>query len=107
MQHATNSKLAAFLLHYWPITYVVMLLSFLAFGASSFNLAKTFLITVQLISEYGVMALIDGAFAQLVELVLTAALSVGFYISFKTCESVLVQRLLSTPTQDHGQTQAD
>ena len=80
---------------YWPVTFVVMVLSFLVFGALSLNLAQTFLANVQLISTHGTMALADGALLQLFELLTTACLNVACYIVFKTCESALVQRILS------------
>ncbi len=80
---------------YWPVTFVVMVLSFLLFGALSLNLAQTFLANIQLISTHGYIALMDGALLQLVELLTSACLNVACYVVFKTCESALVQRILN------------
>jgi hypothetical protein len=95
MQINTESVTLRFMTRYWPVTFAIMTLSFLAFGALSVNLAQTFLVNIQLIREYGMMALRDGAFLQLMELLLTACFAVAFYVCFKTCESALVQRIFS------------
>ena len=48
---------------------------------------------IDLFIEYGAMVIEDGALQQLVELLLSAFLSIGFYMAFKICERVLVERL--------------
>ncbi len=80
---------------YWPVTFIVMVLSFLVFGVVSINLAQTFLANIQLIQMHGYMALVDGALRQLLELLVTASFAVACYVVFKTCESALVQRILA------------
>ena len=85
---------------YWPLTYAVMVLSFLIFGAASVNLAQTFLLNIRLIQEHGWLVLMDGAVDQLLELLLTAGFSVGFYLMFKSCESVMLQKILASTQQD-------
>ncbi len=85
---------------FWPLTFVIMTLCFLCFGALSVNLAQFFLGNIQLIYQHGYIALVDGALAQLFELLFNAAFAVMFYVGFKTCESALVQRILAAPLRE-------
>jgi hypothetical protein len=66
----------------------------LAFGFTSLNLIVMLSANFNLIAEHGSMALLDGATQQLVELVSYAYLSVILYVLIKTCERVLVERIL-------------
>ena len=52
---------------------------------ASYNLLLLFIANFSFISQYGVMALRDGGFVQLAELILYGYLSIGFYILFKGC----------------------
>ena len=79
------------LFHRWVLsrlwlTFIVMGLSFLAFGAGTLNLIYLFQANARFIAEQGWQAVMDGALLQLVELVVTGALSMGAYVVFKTCE---------------------
>ncbi len=96
----SESRLSVLMQRYWPLTYAVMVLSFLIFGAASVNLAQTFLLNIRLIQEHGWLVLMDGALDQLIELLLTAAFSVSFYLLFKSCEAVLLQRILVSSQRD-------
>lgn len=96
----SESRLSVLMQRYWPLTYAVMVLSFLIFGAASVNLAQTFLLNIRLIQEHGWLVLMDGALDQLLELLLTAGFSVGFYLMFKSCESVMLQKILASTQQD-------
>jgi hypothetical protein len=58
------------------LTFIVLGLSFLAFGMAN----------TRLLSEYGWQAITDGALRQLLELAATGYLSIAAYIVFKTCE---------------------
>ena len=95
-----ESRLSVLMQRYWPLTYVLMVLSFLIFGAASVNLAQTFLLNIRLIQEHGLLVLMDGALDQLIELLLTASFSVSFYLIFKSCESVLLQKMLANSQRD-------
>jgi hypothetical protein len=75
------------------LTFVVMVLSFLAFGYGTFNLFVILTMNLQLIGEHGAQALADGAAQQFVELIVTAVLSMAAYVLFKACEHQLVNRL--------------
>jgi len=96
----SESRLSVLMQRYWPLTYVLMVLSFLVFGAASVNLAQSFLLNIRVIQEHGLLVLMDGAFEQLLELLLTAGFSVAFYLVFKSCESVLLQRILVSAQRD-------
>lgn len=78
--------------HTW-LTFVAMGLSFLLFGFYSVNLFVLLKANIELILEYGMMALADGAAQQLAELLFAAYLSMLFFVAFKVCERVLVARL--------------
>ena len=75
------------------LTFVVMGLAFLAFGAGTVNLFMLLKANTDLVFEHGLQALGDGAAQQLVELLVTAYLSMAAYVVFKTCEYRLVHWL--------------
>jgi hypothetical protein len=81
------------------LTFTVMGLAFLTFGAGTFNLFFMLKANAELVLEYGLMALVDGAAQQLVELLVTAYLSMAAYLLFKACEHRLVQ-WLAEPEKD-------
>ncbi|MFC2254449.1 hypothetical protein ACETRX_32845 [Labrys portucalensis] len=55
------------------------------FASSSYNLLELFTANYRYVSDYGIMALMEGGLRQLLELILFGYLSVGFYILFKGC----------------------
>jgi len=75
------------------LTFVVLVASFLVFGAGTYNLFLVLKANLELIAEHGMQALADGAAQQFVELMVTAALSMAAYVLFKACEHQLVHRL--------------
>ena len=81
------------------LTFVVMGLAFLAFGAGTFNLFVVLKANTDLVLAHGWMALADGAAQQLVELLVTAYLSMAAYVLFKACEHRLV-RWLAEPERE-------
>ena len=82
------------------LTFVVMCLSFALFGAGTLNLFNLFRANLSLIADNGLMALGDGAAQQLLELLMTLALSMLSYIVFKACEYRLVRGLLHPPQKE-------
>jgi hypothetical protein len=52
---------------------------------ASYNLVVLFAANFSFVSQYGVMALKDGGFLQLVELIVYGYVSIAFYILFKGC----------------------
>ena len=80
----------------WPVlTFFLMGLCFLAFSMLSLNLVYTLQANIRLLAEHGATAVMDGALQQLLELLASGYFAVAFYLCFKTCESTLVDRLLS------------
>jgi hypothetical protein len=75
------------------LTFIVLVVSFLVFGAGTYNLFLVLKANLDLIAEHGTQALADGAAQQLLELMATAALSMAAYVLFKACEYRLVHRL--------------
>ncbi|MBV8502780.1 MAG: hypothetical protein JO006_13805 [Paucibacter sp.] len=75
------------------LTYLVMGLSFLLFGCGTLNLIHVLQANLDLISNYGWQALMEGAFRQLMELLLSGYASLLAYIVFKACEYRLVHWL--------------
>ena len=75
------------------LTFVLMGALFLLFGITSVNLFVLLKMNVDLFIEYGLMVIADGALEQLFDLVGSAYLSMVFYVLFKVCERVLVERL--------------
>jgi hypothetical protein len=83
------------------LTFITMGLAFLCFGAGTFNLFFVLKATGELVLNYGWMALGDGAARQIVELLVTAYLSMAAYVLFKACEHRLVHWLAESgdPTE--------
>ena len=68
------------------LTFIVLGISFLAFGASTLNLGLQLMANLRLLGEHGWRAVGDGALQQLFELALTGYFSTAAYVIFKTCE---------------------
>lgn len=83
-----------FLTSHPALTFFWMLLSALAFGLSSYNIFHLFHENIDLVIEYGIMALKDGAFVQLLMLIAYGVISLATYIIFKACEKVMVEYTL-------------
>ena len=75
------------------LTFVLMGAFFLAFGVTSVNLFVLLKLNLDLFLQYGLVVIEDGALQQLVDLLGSAYLSILFYLLFKICERILVDRL--------------
>jgi hypothetical protein len=75
------------------LTFVLMGAFFLLFGVTSVNLFVLLKANLDLFLEYGLMVIADGALEQLVDLLGSAYLSMVFWLLFKICERILVERL--------------
>jgi hypothetical protein len=75
------------------LTFALMGICFVMFGVTSINLFFLLKANISLFIEYGMMVIEDGALDQLFELLGMAYLSMMFYIIFKVCERILVERL--------------
>lgn len=80
--------------HYW-LTFIAMGLAFFLFGIFSLNLILLLKTNIDLFLQYGTMVIEDGALRQLIELIGYGYLSLTFYLLFKACERILVDRLAS------------
>ncbi len=78
--------------HRW-LTFLLMGLSFLLFGAMTVNIFVLLKANIDLFLDYGTMVIIDGALLQLAELTAYGYLSMLFYVLFKACEHILVAHL--------------
>jgi hypothetical protein len=93
------------LLHRWVfrrrwLTFVVMGLAFLLFGAGTLNLIHVLQANISFIAEHGVMALADGAALQLLEILVTGYISLLCYLIFKACEHTIVHSLTHPPEEE-------
>jgi hypothetical protein len=79
---------------HWLLTLFLMGAFAMAFGLLSLNLFMILRANVNLIAAHGAMALMDGAFVQLLGLIGYGYLGVIAFLLFKACEKVLVERLL-------------
>lgn len=76
------------------LAFLLMGLFFFLFGATSLNVIGLLKANIVLVLDYGVMALADGAAVQLAELLFYGYLSAAFFLLFKACEKLLVDRLV-------------
>jgi hypothetical protein len=75
------------------LTFGLMGAMFLLFGVTTVNLFVLLKANIDLFLEYGPMVIADGALEQLLDLLGSAYLSMVFYLLFKLCERILVERL--------------
>ena len=93
-------RLVAFLYAHPKLTFLLMGAFFLLFGFTSVNLFVVLKANIDLFLEYGAMVIEDGALQQLVEILGSSYLSIVFYVLFKVCERVLVERLTGKPLNE-------
>lgn len=74
-------------------TFVLMSLSFVAFGVLSLNLISYVAANANYLLTYQWMAFVDGGAQQLLEVWLTTFLALGCYLVFKLCEHALIERI--------------
>lgn len=79
---------------HWSVTLLLLCVSVFIFATASVNIFVLLQANLTLIMEHGTQALRDGALQQLLELVASSIVSAVFYIIFKACERVLVEKLL-------------
>ena len=87
------SRLYAFLLRLWWLTFILMGVSFVLFGLLTLNLLHTLGANLEFLGMHGVDAVRDGGLMQLFGLIVSGYLAAAFYVLFKLCEKVLVERL--------------
>jgi len=89
----SHGRLYAFLLAHWWLAFLVFGISFVSFGLLSLNLVHLFAANFEFLSMYGVQAVRDGGLSQLLEIIASGFVAAAFYLVFKLCEKVLVERL--------------
>ena len=93
MNQPQRSRLFEWLQRHLIVTFLLLCLSFVTFGWLSFDLIRIFSANAEYLLDNGWQGLMDGGFEQLLDLVLTTLLAMLFYMLFKLCEGVLIQRL--------------
>jgi hypothetical protein len=78
------------------VTFIVMCLSFFAFGVVTLNLFFLMQANANLLLEHGWLALMDGGLQQLAELLGSGFVAMVAYLLFKVCEQRLVSWLATT-----------
>ena len=68
------------------LTFIVLGVSFLVFGAGTLNLGLLLMANLRLLGAHGWQAIGDGALRQLFELAVTGYSSIAAYVVFKACE---------------------
>lgn len=66
----------------------------LVFGLCSFNIFFLVKANVTLVLDYGMMALLDGAFAELLLLTFYGIISLASFLVFEACKKVLVDKIV-------------
>ncbi len=74
-------------------TFLVLGLSFLAFGSGTLNLFYLLHANLELLATHGWLAVMEGGLHQLAELIAVGLLSLVAWLVFKACEQTLVQWL--------------
>ena len=88
-----SGALYLFLYRRWWLTFLLLGASFVLFGLASANLVRSVMLSWEFLATYGADAVRDGGLWQLGALVVSGYLAVAFYVVFKLCEKVLVERL--------------
>jgi hypothetical protein len=79
---------------HWLVTFLLMAAFSLFGAAASVNIFVLLAANVRFLSEQGLMAVMEGALTQLGQLVVTGLFALAMYLGFKSCERVLVEKLL-------------
>jgi len=89
-----GTVLKRYLMRHPLLTFLLMGFSFLSVGLVSLNLIYVFHANLEYLIDNGVMGLREGGLEQFVGLLLSGYLGMALYVVFKTCEKVLVDRVL-------------
>lgn len=100
----SHTPLFAWLVRHAVATWVLMAISFVAFGALSINLVSYAFANADYLLSYGWEAFQDGGLQQLLELWLQIFVAISTYLIFKLCEHALIERIAHrTHEQHHGE----
>ena len=95
----SDSRLHRILTRHWWLTFFLMGVSFVLFGLFSLNLLHALGANFDFLLSYGVDAVREGGLKQFFELIVSGYLAASFYVFFKVCEKVLVERLCITKSE--------
>ena len=93
------SRVYRFLSRRWWLAFILMGVSFVLFGLVTLNLLHTLSANLEFLTTYGFEAVHEGGLVQLLELVVSGYAAAAFYVFFKLCEKVLVERLATRKTE--------
>ena len=93
--NAAPSRFYSLLYGRWWFTFLLLGLSFVFFGVATLNLLYLFRAAWEFLVTHGLDAVREGVLVQLVELVVSGYVAAAFYVLFKVCEKVLVDRVTS------------
>ena len=99
----SHSPLFAWLVRHAVATWVLMAISFVAFGALSINLVTYAFANANYLLSYGWEAFQDGGLQQLLELWLQIFVAISTYLVFKLCEHALIERIAHRTNDQHYQ----
>ena len=90
---APYSRLYTFLFRRWWLTFLLMGVSFVAFGLVTLDLLHTLGANFAFLSMHGADAVREGGLLQLLQVVVSGYFAAACYVVFKLCEKILVERL--------------
>jgi hypothetical protein len=88
----TRSRLFDWLVRHYAATFLIMSVSFMAFGVLSLDLVQFVSANTNFLLTYGWDAIRVGGFVQLVQLWSMVFAAIAAYLVFKLCEHALVER---------------
>jgi hypothetical protein len=95
----SHSRLHRFLTRHIWVAFLLMGVSFVLFGLVSLNLLQTLGASFHFLTMYGIDAVREGVLVQLFELAVSGYSAAAFYLVFKLCEKILVERLAGHDSQ--------
>jgi hypothetical protein len=90
---STMSSFTGWLRRHRIACFGLMVLSFIAFGLLTFDLVRLVSANAAFLGENGWQGLRDGGLRQLLELVANAVAAMVAWLTFKLCETLLLQSL--------------
>jgi len=90
---ATISSFTGWLRRHRVACFGLMVLSFIAFGLLTLDLVRVVSANAAFITENGWQGLQDGGLRQLLELLLSSVAAMAAWLTFKLCETLLLQSL--------------
>ncbi len=80
---------------HWLLTFMIMLCMALIFGLCSFNIFFLAKANITLVLDFGLTALADGAFIELLMLSLYGIISLACFLIFEACKDILIKKMLN------------